>query len=84
MEVEENLRKEIDKWTEKLMEERKKIELVDSSRKDFLENIDAYISDSAYFLKEGKLIESFEALIWSWAYVTIGKETGILKEKTNA
>ena len=77
----EELRREIDKWTKKIDEERRKIELADSSRADFLKNIDAYISDSSYFLKEGKLIESFEALIWSWAYMTIGKELGILRNK---
>lgn len=77
----EELRREISKWTEKITEERKNIVLADHNRKDFLKNIDAYISDSAYFLKEGKFIESFEALIWSWAYITIGKELGILKNK---
>ena len=77
MEVE--LRREIDKWTKKIIDERKRIELVDTSKKDFLKNIDAYISDSRYFLEKGKLIESFEALIWSWAYMTIGKELGILR-----
>mgnify|MGYP001565623023 CR=1 FL=1 len=77
--MEEELRQEIDKWTAKIMDERKNIVLADSDKKDFLKNIDAYISDSAYFLKEGKLIESFEALIWAWAYVTIGKDMGILK-----
>lgn len=75
----DELRREIDKWTEKIKEERKRIELADSSKKDFLKNIDAYISDSRYFLEQGKLIESFEALIWSWAYITIGKELGILR-----
>ncbi|MBI2075954.1 MAG: DUF357 domain-containing protein [Candidatus Aenigmarchaeota archaeon] len=79
--MEKELRKEIDKWTVKIKEERKKIELVDPDKKDFLKNIDAYISDSAYFLKKAKLIESFEALIWAWAYVTIGKEVGILRNK---
>jgi len=79
MDIEKDLIKEIEKWTGKIKEERRRIELADDSRKDFLKNIDAYISDSAYFLKEGKLIESFEALIWSWAYMTIGKEIEILK-----
>lgn len=79
--MEEELMAEIRKWTDKIAEERKNIVLADNDRKDFLKNIDAYISDSAYFLEQGKLIESFEALIWSWAYVTIGKDMGILKEK---
>ncbi len=79
--MEVKLRKEIDKWTVKIIEERKKIVLADNTKKDFLKNIDAYISDSAYFLKRGELIESFEALIWSWAYITIGKDLGILKGK---
>jgi len=78
----EQLKKEIDKWTRKIIDERKRIVPADNGRKDFLKNIDAYISDSDYFLKEGKVIESFEALIWSWAYITIGKELGILTSKT--
>ena len=78
--MEKELRKEIDKWTGKIVEERKHIELADSGRKDFIKNVDAYISDSRYFLEKGKLIESFEALIWAWAYVTIGKELGILRK----
>lgn len=75
----EELRCEIEKWTEKIKDERKSIELADATKKGFLKNIDAYISDSHYFLQEGKLIQSFESLIWSWAYITIGKELGILR-----
>jgi hypothetical protein len=78
--LEEELRAEIRKWAAKLAEERKHTELAGPARMDFIKNIDAYIADSAYFLEQGKLIQSFEALIWGWAFITIGKDVGILKK----
>lgn len=77
--VEQQLRGETEKWLAKINKERKKIKLVDESRKDFLKNIDAYIADCGHFMKEGKLVLAFEAVIWSWAWLSIGKEMGILK-----
>lgn len=82
MDQEVRLREEIDKWTSKIEIEREKIELINNSKEVFLKNIDAYISDSKHFLKKEQLVESFEALIWAWAYITIGKDEEILKERT--
>ena len=46
----------------------------------FAENIAAYISDSRHFLDNGDLIRAFEAVIWAWAWMEIGKEIGLLVE----
>jgi len=78
--MEEELRKETEKWLQKIKVEREKIVLVDSSREAFIKNIDAYISDSEHFLANSDLIRAFEAVIWAWSYLEIGKELGILKE----
>ena len=46
----------------------------------FAENISAYMSDSRHFLDNGDLIRAFEAVIWAWAWMEIGKEIGLLVE----
>jgi hypothetical protein len=46
----------------------------------FAENIAAYMSDSRHFLDDGDLIRAFEAVIWAWAWMEIGKEIGLLVE----
>ncbi len=78
MDMKEHLIQETKKWLEKIKAERENITLADSQRPEFLENIDAYISDSEFFLEHEEYIEAFEAIIWSWAYLTIGKDLGIL------
>ena len=77
--IEDQLRLETDKWLERAKDERKEIRLADETRKDFLRNIDAYISDCEHFLKENKLILAFEAIIWAWSWISIGKELDIFK-----
>jgi hypothetical protein len=85
----EELRKETEKWLQKIKEERKKIVLADNSKGDFIKNIDSYISDSEHFLKNSMmhsnashnsdLIRAFEAVIWAFAWLEIGKELEIIK-----
>lgn len=47
----------------------------------FLENISAYLSDSRHFLKIGDLIRAFEAVVWAWAWMEIGMEIGLLRDR---
>lgn len=74
MDLESGLRKEIEKWTERLEKELKKIK--DDEENEFLTNIKAYLSDSKHFYDKKDLIRSFEAIIWAWAWLEIGKEIG--------
>jgi len=80
MEIEKALRKETEKWLERIKAERPKIRLQDISKKSMLKNLDAYISDSQYFLSSGDLIKSFEAVVWSWSILELGLELGIFKQ----
>ncbi|MBI5061605.1 MAG: DUF357 domain-containing protein [Candidatus Aenigmarchaeota archaeon] len=77
--LDDQLRSEIGKWTEKIEEARKNVR-IDEKHRNSLKNIDAYTSDSKHFLEKGDLIRSFEAIIWAWAWIEILKELGILKE----
>jgi uncharacterized protein len=53
---------------------------ISSKDNRFAENIAAYLSDSRHFLDNGDLIRAFEAVIWAWAWMEIGKEIGVLVE----
>ncbi len=81
MDVKEHLISETKKWLEKIKAERENITLADSQRPEFLDNIDAYISDSEFFLEHEEYIEAFEAVIWSWSMLEIGKDLGIIGKK---
>ena len=75
MAIDEDLRKETEKWLARIEEERKKI----GSGDDYIiKNIDAYISDSRHFMEKGDLIRAFEAVVWSWAYLEIGRQKKLI------
>ncbi len=72
------LKKEVEKWLEKIEKEIKGVRVLDKTRSGFLKNINAYIKDCKYFLEKGDLIRAFEAIIWAWSWLEIGKELKIL------
>lgn len=74
--TEQELISETQKWLEKALEKRKGIQ----GRKDFLENIDAYLKDARHFLKEKGLVRAFESVVWAWAWIEIGLQEKILRE----
>lgn len=76
MDEKETLLKEINKWLPKCREEVKKIKKVKD--KEFLENAQAYISDTEHFLQKGDLVRAFEAIVWAWAWLEIGQRKKIL------
>ncbi|MBR9683850.1 DUF357 domain-containing protein [Candidatus Woesearchaeota archaeon] len=71
------LQQEIDKWFPKVKKEFQKIK--SSEDKSFLKNIEAYIKDTQYFLDKEDLIRAFEAVIWAWAWLEIGKRKKIIQ-----
>jgi hypothetical protein len=77
--LEPRLKVEVEKWLLKIREERKTTTLLDQGRKIMLANMDAYIKDSEYFLKKGDLIRAFEAVIWAWSILEIGRELKIFR-----
>ncbi len=80
--LEGNLRAETLKWLERAED----LFAAVSGDEHFLENIEAYIQDSNYFLENGDLVRAFEAVVWAWAWMEIGlqmdklEETGIKSE----
>jgi len=75
----EILLREIKKWTKKINNEIKNV----SGDKEFLENINAYIKDSQYFFEKNDFVRSFEAIIWAWAWLEIGKDVEKIKKNGN-
>ena len=75
--VETDLRNETLKWLGKAEHLFGRVSPKDNR---FAENTAAYISDSRHFLDNGDLIRAFEAVIWAWAWMEIGKEIGLLVE----
>jgi hypothetical protein len=80
MSVETDLGEETEKWLAKIKSKRGKTVLIDKTKSELLENMDAYIADSEHFLKKGDLIRAFEAVIWSWANLELGLQLGILEQ----
>jgi len=79
--LEDNLREEIKKWSKRLDNSLKNTVATGQNGVEFLTNIKAYQSDSLHFLNKKDLIRAYEALIWAWAYLEIGKQIGILSQK---
>ncbi len=68
--IEHQLKEETEKWLAKAKERRRGIR----SSSPHLKNIDAYISDSEYFMQKHDLIRAFEAIVWAWAWLEILEE----------
>lgn len=79
-EIEKNLRHETKKWSGKIGRKLERIKAANPRGREFLKNINAYVSDSAHFHDEGDLVRSFEAIVWAWAWLDIGMELELLKE----
>lgn len=77
--VEKKLVKETEKWSQKLQNNLKHSTAQNEKGKEFIKNIKAYLNDSQYFMENNQLIEAFEAVIWAWAYLEIGKDIGNIK-----
>lgn len=81
--TEDELKKQIKKWTEKIVAERKRIILADGKKESLLDNMDAYISDSSHFWSRKDYIRSFECLVYAWGILETLKELGIITKKSN-
>lgn len=81
MEVEHQLRDETEKWLLRIKEKRKNVIAKDEKAKDHLKNMDAYISDSSYFLEKNDLVRAFEAVIWAWAILDMLEKLELVEWK---
>jgi len=78
-ETQKELLRQTNVWYSKASEVLKKAQALGKKGEDFLENINAYMEDTKYFLETGDYIRAFEAVVWAWAWLEIGKEAGFLK-----
>lgn len=79
MDVDDELRSETLKWLGKCGEEVLKVKASGPKGEEFLVNIKAYISDTQHFVDKGDLVRAFEAVVWAWAWLEIGKDVGVLR-----
>ncbi|MBI4176319.1 MAG: DUF357 domain-containing protein [Candidatus Aenigmarchaeota archaeon] len=67
MPLENDLEAETLKQLEKLEKEVSLIAPVKEKKvREELENLNAYISDTRHFLKQGDLVKAFEAIVFAW------------------
>ncbi len=74
--LEKELLEETLKWLKRAEEAFSGIKSTSNPR--FVENIEAYLKDSKYFLEKKDLIRAFECVIWAWAWMEIGEEVGLI------
>lgn len=77
--IEEELRSETLKWLERLESEKQHIRTINDKGQEFLVNIEAYISDSQYFLDKEDLVRAFECVVWAWAWLEIGLKIDLFR-----
>jgi len=69
---------EVQKWLDKIKEELENCTPVDKKGEEFLDNINAYVNDSEHFLGKEDLFLIWEAVIWAFAFLSIGRDLGFL------
>jgi len=72
-------REEIERWLKKLEDKLNKARLIDEGRKDFLENIHAYVNDCKYWMDKGDYVKAWEVISFAWGLFEAGEEFGVLK-----
>lgn len=75
-ETAQQLLKETERWCDRLDEALEEAQASTPRGKAFLENIQAYRSDADHFQRDEDLVRAFEAVVWAWAWLEIGAETG--------
>ncbi len=81
MKTEDELKTQIAKHTLMMTKAIAKIrlELKDKAFKELYESALAYYEDSKHFYSQKKFVQSFEALMISWAYIDSGLKLGIFE-----
>lgn len=80
MSTEEQLIFETGKWLARAEAEFKKVEPCGKKGGEFARNISAYLKDTRHFEAKKDFVRAFEAVVWAWAWIEIGKDVGVLKE----
>ncbi len=78
-ETQKELLEQTDIWYLKAAAVLKKTKAVGVKGEEFLVNINAYMSDTNHFKEKEDFVRAFEAVVWAWAWLEIGKEAGFLE-----
>lgn len=81
MGTERILKQETERLRINLAERLERVQTRGGKGKEFLINIQAYLSDTDHFLKNADLIRAFECIVWAWAWLEIGTRYGYLEEE---
>jgi len=79
MNAEEELKAETAKWFEKARKAANRADAKNKKGEEMLANIQAYLNDSIHFSSNGKAVQAFEAVVWAWALLEMGREFGVLE-----
>ncbi len=79
MSTETLLISETEKWLKIAEAEFKNTNPADKKGTEFAKNIAAYLNDCKYFSEKKDYVRAFEAVIWAWAWIEIGKDVEVLK-----
>ena len=79
MGIEDELKQQTEKMLKNIREKRKRVSFEDS-KKDLLNNLDAYISDTQHFTDKNDAIRAFEAVVYAWGILETLEHVGIIKE----
>ncbi|MCK5474169.1 MAG: DUF357 domain-containing protein [Candidatus Aenigmarchaeota archaeon] len=78
-ETQKELLEQTDIWYGKASLVLKKTKAVGVKGEEFLVNINAYMSDTNHFKEKEDFVRAFEAVVWVWAWLEIGKDAGFLE-----
>lgn len=78
-ETQKELLEQTELWYSKASAVLKKTKAIGVKGEEFLVNINAYMSDTNHFKEKEDFVRAFEAVVWAWAWLEIGKEAGFLE-----
>ena len=77
-ETQKELIEQTDIWYGKADALLKKTKALNKKGEEYLVNINAYMSDTGHFKENKDYVRAFEAVVWAWAWLEIGKDAGFL------
>lgn len=78
VDTDDRLRQEISVWRQRLDDALEEATPKDPRGDEFLDNIEAYRSDTDHFEDEGDLVRAFEAIVWAWSWLEIGARIDVI------
>ena len=75
----EKLKKETQRFQEKMEAALKLVKVIDKQGNDLLQMANAYFKDSYHFAKKSDLVSAFEAVNIAWGYLDSGLRLGFLE-----